>query len=329
MHDVVAPAVFFAIWLLRPSAEQRTRFLKVGLPCVAVLAVGAIFLGLHNRAVTGDPWRSGYVEYESKAPGAPPFIWQDTTATPANLRITEQVRLRIDLGDYREMRRHWLRTMLGRATTLTLDVYLPHAAFALLLLLAPFGLRDWRERLAASSAIPVIGAIGVSSFYLPAYVGPAVPPLVLAYVAGCGVLCRWSLGRRPVGRAALAAVLVMMGALGAWRVVHRGESESEYASPIHWTRKRAAVEAQLAAQPGKHLVFVRYGEQYRSQNEWVQNGADIHGAKLVWAHDRGKVDNEELLRVESDRTVWLLIVDGRRQVQLRLRPYASLESELD
>jgi hypothetical protein len=325
----VVPALFFAVWLLRPSPEQRARLLRVALPCSLVLCVGALFIGLHNRAVTGDPLRSGYVEYESKTPGAPPFIWQDTTLTRPRLRVTEQVRMKIDIGAYRDLRLRWGREMLERATDLTLKVYLPHIAFGALLLFAPFGMRDWRLRLATLSVLPVLVAVGLSSFYLPAYIGPAIPPLILAYLAGCGVVWRFSLSGRPVGRALMILVLIALGTLGARRIVDRDDNESDYANAQHWTRQRAEIETRVAATPGTHLILVRYGEEYRAQNEWVQNGADLHGARILWAHDRGKVENEALLQLDRRRTVWRLVIDGRRELQLKLRPYVPLESQLD
>jgi hypothetical protein len=46
--------------------------------------------------------------------------------------------------------------------------------------------------------------------------------------------------------------------------------------------------------------------------DWVYNGADIDGQKVVWARDMGEAQNAELLRYFNDRSVWLLDADDSR-----------------
>jgi hypothetical protein len=203
---------------------------------------------LHNRAVTGDVLRPGYVEYEAKAPGA--RCSSGTSATPWHLRVTEATRVRINVGAYWEVRSNSAGTMLMRATTLTLKVYFPHGVFAIPLLSTPFGLRDWRERLVVLSAVPVIAAIGASSFHLPACIGPATPPLIIAYVAGCGTVWRFSLGGRWMGRALVTAILVALGPLAAGRFVQRDQNEMNTRVP-YWTRKRDAPARRGGSRTGR------------------------------------------------------------------------------
>jgi len=62
---------------------------------------------------------------------------------------------------------------------------------------------------------------------------------------------------------------------------------------------------------GRHLVFVRYKPNRLFTDEWVYNGPDIDGARVVWARDMGTVRNEELVRYFKDRHVWLLEADER------------------
>jgi len=80
---------------------------------------------------------------------------------------------------------------------------------------------------------------------------------------------------------------------------------------------RIAVNRELAALPGKQLVFVRYGAQHTFK-EWVYNAADIDRARVVWAHDLGPSENEKLLRYYPDRKAWLLEPDAK---PVRLKPY--------
>jgi hypothetical protein len=83
--------------------------------------------------------------------------------------------------------------------------------------------------------------------------------------------------------------------------------------------RRIAVNQQLAALPGKLLVFVRYYPNHVSQDEWVWNGADIDAGRMVWARDLGPEENEKLRHYYPDRTAWLVEPDFRPMP--RLAPY--------
>ncbi|MGH9667527.1 MAG: hypothetical protein ACRD9L_24155, partial [Bryobacteraceae bacterium] len=80
---------------------------------------------------------------------------------------------------------------------------------------------------------------------------------------------------------------------------------------------RMAIHAELAKTSGKQLVFVRYWPRHLLR-EWVNNGADIDGSRVVWARDLGPEENEKLRHHYADRTAWLLEPDARPP---RLMPY--------
>ena len=81
---------------------------------------------------------------------------------------------------------------------------------------------------------------------------------------------------------------------------------------------RMLVNQQLARTPGQLLVIVRYSSQHRFQEEWVYNEADIDTARIVWARDRGSVENGDLIRYYSRRAAWLLDPDVQPP---KLAPY--------
>ena len=92
-----------------------------------------------------------------------------------------------------------------------------------------------------------------------------------------------------------------------WDAINHGNPE-----------RRIYVNRQLAAIPGKLLVFVRYYPQHIFQDEWVYNAADIDGARVVWARDLGEAEDEKLRSYYPDRAVWLLEPDFRPP---RLTPF--------
>ena len=75
--------------------------------------------------------------------------------------------------------------------------------------------------------------------------------------------------------------------------------------------RRIEINRQIAAKPGKLLVFVRYWPQHIFQEEWVWNAADIDGARVVWARYLGPEENEKLLAYYPTRTPLLFEPDAR------------------
>jgi hypothetical protein len=82
---------------------------------------------------------------------------------------------------------------------------------------------------------------------------------------------------------------------------------------------RIAVQKRLSDSPGKQLVFVRFAPSHPLR-EWIGNEANIDQARIVWALDLGRSENEKLRQYYPDRTPWLLEPDDRPP---RLQPYAQ------
>ena len=72
--------------------------------------------------------------------------------------------------------------------------------------------------------------------------------------------------------------------------------------------------------PGRQLVLVCYGRHHNVDWEWVWNGADIDGSRVVWARDMGDDENQELLNYYKDRKVWRVNGDISPP---RLEPYEA------
>jgi len=73
--------------------------------------------------------------------------------------------------------------------------------------------------------------------------------------------------------------------------------------------RRASILSQLEHTPGDHLVVVRYRPNHDFiLDEWVYNGADIDGSKVIWARDMGP-QNAKLVEYFARRHAWLLQPD--------------------
>jgi hypothetical protein len=71
---------------------------------------------------------------------------------------------------------------------------------------------------------------------------------------------------------------------------------------------------------GKPLLILRYGKLHNPHFEWVFNGTDIDGAKVVWVRELDAQQNAKLLAYFKDRTIWLVTPDTDNTY---LEPYTS------
>jgi hypothetical protein len=69
------------------------------------------------------------------------------------------------------------------------------------------------------------------------------------------------------------------------------------------------------------LIVVRYSDdEHNIHDDWVYNGAEIDGAKVLWARELDAEQNAKLLDYFKDRKVWLVTPDTDNTF---LGPYKS------
>jgi hypothetical protein len=126
---------------------------------------------------------------------------------------------------------------------------------------------------------------------------------------------RWK--ARPLGLALSRAAVVLL-LLGTGINTARRSCD-----PLWWTctgdPSRVAVMKQLLDTPGKHLIMVRYSENHNIHDEWVYNGADIDGSRVIWARELDEDQNAKLFAYFKDRQIWLVEPDIDNT---EIRPYA-------
>ncbi len=140
----------------------------------------------------------------------------------------------------------------------------------------------------------------------PHYIAPVTCILFGVIVQAMRHLRRMRLWKRPIG-AALSRAIVVLLIFDISQFAATG-----YGDPMGWggggLQRRVEIAHQLDAAPGKHLVIVNYSETHSVHDEWVYNGADIDGSKVVWARDLGPEQNANLMAYFKDRTVWVVEV---------------------
>jgi hypothetical protein len=156
----------------------------------------------------------------------------------------------------------------------------------------------------------LIFALGINFF--PAfqyhYLAAVTCLFILVSVAGLERLSQWN---------ETAAQIIYLLCVAQFLWIYGARFVAE---PAAQPGRREVIFRELAHQPGKQLVFVRYWPGHIFQDEWVYNGADIDGSKVVWARDLAAGEDRKLIQSYPGRTVWLLEPDARPP---KLRVYDS------
>jgi hypothetical protein len=89
-----------------------------------------------------------------------------------------------------------------------------------------------------------------------------------------------------------------------------GDAVERKCDELSWTcggdSSREALQKRLKNLPGKHLIIVRYEADHNIHDEWVFNGADIDGAKVLWARELDAKQNAALVQYFHGRSIWLV-----------------------
>jgi hypothetical protein len=207
-----------------------------------------------------------------------------------------------------------LATKLG-----TIWVFYFAPALTLPLFWLPCVLRDRRIRF-----LVIAGTVGLATsalvvFFNIHYVAPMASVLLAVLVQGMRHLRIWRFEEKPSGQFLVRAMIVICILMIPVQV----HILAAVPKPGSWPaigQERVAFERQLQSFPGPQLVLVRYSPGHDPLADWVYNGADIDGQKVVWARDMGADNNEELLHYFKDRRVWLLEADD---LPPKLQPYSD------
>jgi hypothetical protein len=315
-------AAAMLLWL---TGSRRPAFLlsfsRVVLPLSVILAIGALATGYYYFRVTGSPTRMAYQVNRDTYAIPPYFIWQTPRPEPVYHHAVMRDFYRAGLTEFETNRTFtgylrrsaakfisWWQFYLGPLLTL------PFLAF-------PKVLRQKKMCLPVMICAAMFVGFAIQTWTLPHYFSPAVGALYILLVQCLRQLWHW---RRPIGPALVGQETVGQGMAGQALVgqamvraipvlacamillrVTAAAAHVQIEPP--WPRgnlERASILRQLQQRPGLQLVIVRYGPHPDPTLDWVYNEANIDAAKVVWARDMGKDDNQELLTYFKDRRVW-------------------------
>jgi hypothetical protein len=301
------PVAFVLLrWILGKTKCGRTwpqPAFRVMLPVIAILLASFLFMGYYNWRVTGSPFVPPFVAAAHTYERFANFIWQK----PAPMIHYNNLEMEWFYN-------HWARSNYARTwdslEDITIDkLYRCQAVYAWLALafVLPgllFLYRDKRWRFLLVVLLFVLLAYFITTWPNPHYIAPVTCILFGISVQGMRHLRQMWYRKRPIG-AALSRAIVLVLVIDVSQFAATG-----YGDPMGWggggLQRRAEIQKQLDHTPGKHLVIVNYKGKHSIHDEWVYNGADIDGSKVVWARDLDPEQNAKLLNYFKDRTVWIV-----------------------
>ncbi len=166
-----------------------------------------------------------------------------------------------------------------------------------------------------TSALAIF-ALGTNLFpyLLVHYLAAVTCLLVLVSVVGLQQIRRIHVRGVAAGAEIVRVIVLLCGAqFLLWYGLHLFEGEHPAFALLQYEtwdsinhqnpERRIAVAKELAAVPGRLLIFVHYEPQHVFQQEWVWNRADIDASRVVFARDLGAEENAKLIRYYPNRRV--------------------------
>ena len=316
------PAAAWFVWWLagktKPSAATRVR-VNIFLTLAAILLLTVTFIGYYNWRLTGNATRFPYALNARTYESAGLFLW-DHPREPLryNNKQFEDFYNGWELENYSNS---WQDIWKVTAEKLTRSASTYFWWGALLLLPGlPFVFFDRKMRLPLTIFFLVTAGFFAVIWSMPHYAAPMTCVIFLLLVQAIRHLRTIKIAGRPIGMA-LARAAVTLLALDT--VV---AAASHVCDPLKWTCQgdpsRAAIVNKLSHTPGKHLIVVRYGDDHNVHDDWVSNGAEIDGAKVLWARETNPQQDAKLFAYFKDRQIWL-IEPEKNNTELRPYPLAS------
>jgi hypothetical protein len=332
--------VALGYWAAKKGRQGKNR------PPLGILARRAIapllvifatvsWLGYYDYRAFGNALTLPYTINRQTYAMAPYYIWQKPRPEPAYRHPAMRALYAFESGLYGKV--HSLESFLPWTVAKVAFVVPFFTGFALIppLFMARRVFLDRRIRFLVVCVVVLAGGMAIEVYLLPYYMAPFTAALYAVGLQLMRHLRVWRLGKNPVGLALVRFMIASCFVMAVVRVaagpLHLGPQEwptggwdLTWYGPQHFGTERAGIEARLSQLPGDQLAIVRYGDNHHIYDEWVYNGPNIDGSKVVWAREMDAADNLELIHYYGNRQVWLIEPDA---IPARISPYPTPEAK--
>lgn len=306
-------------WLLLVVVQTKMPIsrLMTLVPGVAVIAATMCFFFFYNYRLTGHPLTMAYSVYEKNYAMNPVFLWQKRGAPPEYHHHEMQKFYEEKATDFDQQQSFsGFSSMLGKKIS-EFAGYFWGWAYALFLIPLVWVLKrdPFAQKIAVIVVIFILFAFLPVTYSQPHYAAPAMPLFVALAVLALRQMSAWTIKGKGSGRFFVRWLTILLCCGSAvWFVMDRKAYGTE-----RWEYWRPTFVQQLTVSGKRHLLFVRYADDHILDDEWVYNGADIDGNKVVWARDMGPRKDEALMQYFKDYTVLLIQPDDQDHLITQVR----------
>jgi hypothetical protein len=288
-----------------------------------ILFSTAAAMAYYNFKTTGSPTTMPYTINQQRYAAAsilwiiPPYASKHREYRDPSMRAFWES---ADVANYTQVRHNptilvfrlykRLRELAGEGAGLTL-IFLFASAIPLV--------RIPRLRLTLVALVLFLCAMTLDRYIYPHYLAPAIGAFFVVAMFGLRLLRCHTLGKQSTGRALVASVVALAGALFFFDTVVTLRDRTQIPDSTAFAF-RGQVAARLGSEPGMHLALVHYAASHNTFEEIVYNSPDIDAQKIVWAFDFGPEADRPLLDYYRGRRVWLVQPDGPDPT---LQPYSA------
>jgi hypothetical protein len=312
------------------SMAIHGRMRNIRLPIRTVVPATIILVGIaaamlyYNRTVYGNALTLPYSINRHTYAAAQLFLWQKPNPVPVFRHAPMReffVGLELD-------RFERFRTPYGFAAGSVRKAVLFYLFFVGPLLTIPLLCIRFRDRrVIPLTSIGMLMVPGVLSgaWFAPHYISPATCIIYAILLQSMRRLSAFTIDGKRAGRSFPVMLVIMSAVMTLIICVATWSRTPINAPPLSWCgwtyrgSDRGDLVESLSAQPGQHLVIVRYEPTHSPSKEYVYNRADIDGSHIVWAREMDPPSNELLRTYFKNRRVWLFEPDLMPAKLTRLR----------
>lgn len=305
----VPAGLWLLAWLAGKTKSRDgagTRVRSALLPLSAVIVLTLAFIGYYNWRLTGNALLFPHVLNTRTYHSTPLFLWEHLK--PELTYHNQQFEDFYNGWEREDYQTTWKDARDVTAEKLArMGVEFFWAGVLFLVPSLPFTFRDRKMRLLLITLLLSLTGVFAVIWSAPHYAAPLACVIYALLARSVRHLRTMKWKARPVGAALSRAIVILL-------VLETGINVARHAcDPLWWTctgdPSRVAVLKQLEATAGKHLIVVRYSDDHNIHDEWVYNGADIDGSKVIWARELTQEQNEKLFAYFKDRQIWLVEPD--------------------
>ena len=310
--------LFFLVPAFREAAKRTV--VRSALVIAAAVLPAALLMLFQNKAVTGHWTTMPYMLSRSQYGVPTTFVFQPVPKPERQLTREQQDDYDAQCENHDEIPntfKGFLQRWAGRVKAYR--YFFPFPLFIVLpFFLSPLPDGRGSSHIGSVLATLLFFSLGTNfyPYFYPNYIAVLIPLFLLISVTGLANLHRIRIRNVAVGRGAVWLIALFCAGQFLWTYgSHMAGHESPRYPWASWGLEtsdyyhdRLAILERLERSPGSQLVLVHIGDEEDIQ-QWIQNGADIDHARVIWALDLGSAENEKLLAYYPGRTAWRLVAD--------------------